>query len=453
MLKESADRDDTDNGHGQSQPMPISPRRDHSVLRKMQLAVGETAEVDRVEGFAMLLVGTEQLTPGMVAASPIPHPRRAATHLVERGVWLTDPIIRRIRDFSIQRVWIKHPLLKDLDDMVLSRIPEKRREIYDTIKEGFDQLQSRAITTADYRRYCGVISSLIAELLSKDARVGDLTERLFHEGDELASHCANVAYLAITVAMHLENHIVQERRRTPLEVVSRELTSLGVGAMLHDLGKLDSPTELRSQHETTEDRHPLYADHAQAGFRMLRHRINAVASTIALHHHQRWDGTGWPDMDELTAGRFTGGLDGRRIHIFTRIVTVANLFDSLTSLADGSHHPAVRTMHTIQGDEFTGRFDPIVLEAFLQYLPPFPTGTEVTLSNSLRAAVIGMNPDQPCRPTVRILSEWSDAQDIDLATRPDLFIKEALGQDVTRWLYELPSKRQDQRAPALQKAR
>ena len=376
---------------------------------------------------------------------PVLHPQRSATRLVQADVTLTDELIARIIQLHVPHAWVKHPLLKDLDGLILSQVPEQRRAIYDTIKAGFDQLQNRVITTNDYQRYRKVIAALITELLGRTGKAGDLAERLFNDGDELASHCSNVAYLAVTVGMQLESYVVRQRGRG-ISPETRDLTSLGVGAMLHDLGKLKSPREARVQHENSIQRHPEYARHTLDGYEILRHRINPLASTIALHHHQHWDGHGWPDMTNLTHGRHIGGLRGPKIHIFARIVAVANAFDNLCTRPDRTVLPAIFALHSLQTDRFRGQFDPTVLDAFLRYLPPFPTGAEVILSDNRVAAVTSINPDQPCRPKVRPLGDESDGADIDLLHHPDLYIRESQGHDVTRWLYELKSRSETLRA-------
>ncbi len=393
----------------------------------------------------MLLVSINRLSPGTITAAPVPHPRRPATHLVEADVKLTQGTIRRLKQLGVAHAWTKHPLVEDLDRLILSEIPERRRAIYDTLKNGFNELQDRAITTDDYRHYSSVIASLISELLGRDARAGDLAERLFQEEDELSGHCANVAYLAINVGMHLERYVARLRRRAGPST-ARDLTSLGVGAMLHDIGKLQCHRDVRKQHTLSNKKHADYSKHVIAGFEMLRHKINPVATTVALHHHQRWDGAGWPNMAELTHGRFSGGMKGQRIHVFARIVAAANTFDHLTTRPDSTKRPAVFALHTMQSEKLAPAFDPIVLDAFLRFLPPFPTGVEVVLSDDRLAAVTEINTSHPCRPKVRPLDDNTDGSEIDLSTQADLAIQESQGFDVSRWLYELPPRSEAQAA-------
>ena len=240
--------------------------------------------------------------------------------------------------------------------------------------------------------------------------------------------------------MHLEDYIIRERGSAAPHI-ARDLTSLGVGAMLHDIGKLNEDGRLRDQHQFTDDLDDDYADHVMDGYLLLRQRVNPVAAAIALHHHQRWDGAGWPDMTALTHGRHRGPFSGRRIHIFARIVAAANAFDNLTDPPDGPKRPGIYALHTLQREDIAIRFDPIVLDAMLRYLPPFPTGAQVFLSNGREAAVTAMNPNQPCRPSVRYIDNYADGTDLDLTRHPELDIVESQGLAVGKWLFHLPPRR------------
>jgi len=386
----------------------------------------------------MLLVSTDRLKPGVAVAIPVPHPQRADTCLLQANVRLSDKLIRRLQELRISSVWVKHDLLGDLAQKINRTIPERRRHIFESVARGFDQLQTRVITTADHAHYCEVISELITDLLEDSSQVGVLAERLFNDGDELSVHSASVAYLAVTVGMHLEGYILNQRGSARASGV-RELCHMGVGALLHDIGKLNAPKEVHAQHSTSPEQHELYAEHVNEGFFMLRNRVNALAGAIALHHHQRWDGAGWPDMTDLTHGRFVGGMAGSNVHIFARIVAAANVFDNLTSSPGGPIVPAIYALHKMQSAEYAGAFDPVVLNAFIRFIPAFPVGVEVILSDGRPAAVVAMNANYPCRPVVRLIGSDGAGQELDLLEHPSMHIREAQGHNVEGWLYDIPS--------------
>lgn len=159
----------------------------------------------------------------------------------------------------------------------------------------------------------------------------------------LKGHSARVALYATEIArmMRLDAETI--------EVVNR-------GAMLHDLGKLSiMDTILRKPERLTEDEFTLIKAHPVVGERILKPlRFLAREACAVRHHHERFDGTGYPD-----------GLSGENIPLAARIVTVADVFDAVTS------HRPYRTALTVEAarqEIVRGRgshFDPQVADAFL----------------------------------------------------------------------------------------
>jgi HD-GYP domain-containing protein (c-di-GMP phosphodiesterase class II) len=220
--------------------------------------------------------------------------------------------------------------------------------------------------------------------------------------------------------------------------------------MLHDFGKLEHPAAAQQHHEVFErlerPRPEGYREHPLAGYRLLRSsRTPASAAQAVLNHHQRYDGRGWPGPGTLTHQRRAAAPAGRQIHVFTRIVSVANVLDNLLRDAHGAARPPVAALYDLAGPRFHGWFDPRVVQVLLRRLPPFPLGSSVRLSDGRAAAVVVPNLQQPCRPMVRLLAESDrDAQGryptFRLADHPDLRIVEWAGVAVTQWLFTLPEK-------------
>jgi HD-GYP domain-containing protein (c-di-GMP phosphodiesterase class II) len=177
-------------------------------------------------------------------------------------------------------------------------------------------------------------------------------------------------------------------------------------------------------------------------------RMPATARQAVLNHHQRFDGSGWPDYADVTGGRRCGALAGDEIHVFSRIVAAANALDNLISDGD-QRRPTVAALKEFAGPRFDGRFDPVVRDLMLRRIPPFPIGSTVRLSDGRAAVVTSLSFDQPCRPTVRLLSDESasrtnDGQPITIALvqESDVHIAEYHGQPVSDYLYEVaPSQR------------
>jgi diguanylate cyclase (GGDEF)-like protein len=164
------------------------------------------------------------------------------------------------------------------------------------------------------------------------------------------SHSGRVSELAARIALRIGGDS---------ELV--ELTRLA--GSLHDLGKLAIPEEiLRKPGSLTESERLVLERHPQIGFRMLESLgVDPVAEWV-LHHHERWDGTGYP-----------GGLAGDQIPIGARIIFVADAFDAMTSdrvyrrrLSTGD---ALAELSRCAGTQF----DPSIVAAFAEEIGD-PTG-------------------------------------------------------------------------------
>jgi diguanylate cyclase (GGDEF)-like protein/putative nucleotidyltransferase with HDIG domain len=159
------------------------------------------------------------------------------------------------------------------------------------------------------------------------------------------SHSQRVAELAARIA-----------RRLGLPEEEVELTRLA--ASLHDLGKLAIPEEiLRKPGPLTEPERIVLERHPQIGFRMLESLgVDPVADWV-LHHHERWDGSGYPD-----------GLPGEQIPLGARIIFVADAYDAMIServyRRRVSPQEAVAELARCAGTQF----DPHVVTALAQEL-------------------------------------------------------------------------------------
>jgi len=150
------------------------------------------------------------------------------------------------------------------------------------------------------------------------------------------SHSERVAALAEKIAAQLGR---------PAEEI--ELTRLA--ASLHDLGKLAIPEEiLRKPGALTDAERLVLERHPQIGYRMLESLgVEPIAEWV-LHHHERWDGAGYPD-----------GLAGKGIPLGARIIFVADAFDAMTSnrlyRTPLTHDEAHREVERCAGSQFDSR--------------------------------------------------------------------------------------------------
>jgi diguanylate cyclase (GGDEF)-like protein len=165
------------------------------------------------------------------------------------------------------------------------------------------------------------------------------------------SHSERVSDLAARVA---------ERMGLPQEQV--ELTRLA--ASLHDLGKLAVPEEiLRKPGPLTDAERLVLERHPQIGYRMLESLgVDPVAEWV-LHHHERWDGTGYPD-----------GLHGEDIPLGARVIFVADAFDAMTNDRVYQRKLSIGAALTELEDCSGTQFDPGAVAAIVEELTPMAAG-------------------------------------------------------------------------------
>ncbi len=195
--------------------------------------------------------------------------------------------------------------------------------------------------------------------------------------------------------------------------MDERLLVLGMGLLLHDIGKLIIPTPIiQKPGPLTRAERELIEYHPQAGFDLLQSGAwSPLVKAVVLRHHERWDGSGYPD-----------GLRGKEIHPMARIAAVADVYDAVTS--ERPYAPAKAAhegMRIITAGAGT-LFDPRVADVFSRIVAPFSPGVEIRLHDGRRALVVEVAPDQPARPLVRVLDGPGAPHELALAQAPEVRI-------------------------------
>ncbi|MFG0328708.1 MAG: HD-GYP domain-containing protein [Phycisphaerales bacterium] len=398
----------------------------------------------------MLLCAIRDILPGAVTGASVMHPEAPDVELLKPGVTISEALLKRLRGLGVSQVWIEHDLTGDLESSAARQIVAARSEIYERLKADVNAMAKRTITATTLHEYRQSVMDFILNIAA-GGPYASLADHMFTSRRDLFSHGTNVAYLALMVGLELREYIVRERPRIEPEQ-ARDLTTLGLGAMWHDIGKARLEGPGAERHEIidggiedgdadAESSLAEYERHTILGYRMLRDcRAPASVTQIVLNHHQRFDGTGWPDMAAVTGRANAPPQVGQQIHILVRIVSVANVLDNLLIGADGAGRPPIMALCEFAGPNFDGWFDPIVRLTALRRIPPFPVGSAVELDDGSTAAVTAPNMAEPCRPSVRLLEESVSGvrgQVIDLAVHPERSIAKYTGVPVARFHYIL----------------
>jgi len=345
----------------------------------------------------MLRVDIKTARPGMSLALPVMNPRLPGHELLPVNFELTPAVIEKLDEMHVRTLWVDYPDLSFISKYIDPQTITLRTNIVTQIQETFETLQHTSSAKLNYESYTQTISTLVAQMISNpDAALflGDLCEQ--NCGDDLMRSGSSVTYLSLLLGLKLEGYLIRQRRHVEPER-AKDVVALGVGAMLHDIGITMLPREVVDRYrETHDESDPAWREHTALGFRAVRGRIDPSAATVVLHHHQRYDGQGY-------AGKDFPVQMGTGIHIFARIAAVADVFDRLRHPANGSGQSQIWVLAAMLGPSLKTRFDPNVLRALVEVVPPYPPGSRVTLSDGGEAIVIDFTVDDPCRPTVQRL--------------------------------------------------
>jgi HD-GYP domain-containing protein (c-di-GMP phosphodiesterase class II) len=212
--------------------------------------------------------------------------------------------------------------------------------------------------------------------------------------------------MGLLLGAHMSGYLRQQRKALP-PAVAEDTHRLGLGAMIHDIGKAELQPSLRDksildpESDSTE-----YRYHTLIGFEQVRGKLPATVTHIVLHHHQRYDGSGFPDRVDPVSNEKKPPSAGDAIHIFCRIVALLDAFDRLLwNGKDDKPRPTVYALADLLSPRFEGWFDPVVVSYLLRLVPPFMIGSVVQLTDGQHAVIVDNHAESPCRPTVRVLTD------------------------------------------------
>jgi HD-GYP domain-containing protein (c-di-GMP phosphodiesterase class II) len=248
--------------------------------------------------------------------------------------------------------------------------------------------------------------STAALLADPDSAIVLIAEKAQADGN--AAHSLSVMTLSL---------LLGKQARLPAEA----LRALGVGALLHDIGKNSISSSILRNTARNKHEEALYQTHCRAGYESALRAGHLTPPMLAaiLHHHERMDGKGYPD-----------GLSGKALHVAARIVGIADRFDTLSNPIDPrralSPAEALATMWTKE----QSAFDPVLLQLFVRAMGVYPPGSIVLLSDGRSGAVVASAcTEKPLSPQVMIYEPEiprRQAVIVDLAKEDGLKIERSL---------------------------
>jgi HD-GYP domain-containing protein (c-di-GMP phosphodiesterase class II) len=337
----------------------------------------------------------------MTLAVPVTHPEHPDQDLLKRGYSLEADVIERLRAMGVQHIYVDYPGLDDLDRHMEVNLSPARQTLYSQIKRAVRVGHNTTRPAVAYDDYYSTTRDLITTLLMQGKHPVYL-EHLSTMGDDAVSHATAVSHLALLLGIKLETYLISQRKRLPAHH-AKEVVNIGVAGMLHDLGKTKLPADLQKYNGLHLPQDPaqleLWQTHAQEGYDMVRQGIEPSAAATVLHHHQHFDGSGFPSIVAGDGRKSTPS--GERIHIFARILAAANLYDRVASPPGSrSRRANIEVLHRIR-TEYAGWCDPTVYKMLELVAPPFPPALLVKLSDGGSAIVIDVGQPNPYQPIIK----------------------------------------------------
>lgn len=298
--------------------------------------------------------------------------------LLAEGVVLTKAMLERLELCNITEIYVEDEVSEGISatDVIHEETRVEAKVLVNNIFH-----DSRVMSHFNASKIQMVVGKIIDELLENEQVVLSLSD-IKTTDDYTFSHSVNVCVLSLITGIRLG-------------IDKSMLHDLGIGSLLHDIGKIEiSDNILKKPSGLDDEETVIIRQHSEIGYELLKANggINEAAAIIALQHHERIDGSGYPV-----------GAKGEEIHIYARIVAIADVYDALTS--DRVYRKKMLPYEVVEYISNVGyyHFDQRILKCFLHHIALYPVGTGVILNTGQRGIIASVNYKVPTRPMVRVI--------------------------------------------------
>jgi HD-GYP domain-containing protein (c-di-GMP phosphodiesterase class II) len=362
-------------------------------------------------------VSIENVEPGTALAKTIW--ANDGRPLLKRGAELSAKAIATLARLGYQYIYIVDELTADIEAPDL--LTEEVRNIATTtVREAFTQVANFndpkfSRTGINFDAISDVAGNLVDQILANPDLSIQIVDLKSYD-QYTFQHCVNVAVLGVVLGKSAKLNF-------------SELKDLAIGLLLHDLGNVTIPEAiLKKPTKLTDEEFKYVYEHPRSGFELLRQaeRISAPAKIVALQHHERMNGTGYPK-----------GLKGPDIHINSQIGAIVDAYDALTSDRNFRKrylpHEAIEYLMGAGDTHFS--FE--LVKSFCAQVAPYPPGTMVKLSTGDTAVVLKVDMGMSSRPLLRMVTDpagkdYPKGEELDLQRYPTVTIAKVLDVEADR---------------------
>jgi HD-GYP domain-containing protein (c-di-GMP phosphodiesterase class II) len=319
--------------------------------------------------------------------------------LLKAGCYLNEHLIQKAIDNGISSLYIKDNYSKDVIKKIVN--PQFRQKVVKSLKDSFMDIklaaQSEEKGIEAYKSIQKVqdhvdnlrdlAEKLIEEIMRNHSTMLNLVD--IKSMDHCTyEHSVNVAVLSIVTGIDLQ-------------MSWTELNDLAVGALLHDFGKVFVDKSILNKPSSLDgSEFDMMRGHPKVGYEYLEKYVDPISENtldIVLHHHEREDGTGYPDS-----------LCGDEINNLTKIAIICDVYDALT--AERPYRKPITPNEAIEYlmGSCGSFFDITYVRQFIKRIVPYTVGSLVQLNDNRIAVVKKNNLNYPLRPVVDIIERIPD---------------------------------------------
>jgi HD-GYP domain-containing protein (c-di-GMP phosphodiesterase class II) len=345
------------------------------------------------------LIPSRKIRDGVELARDIVAGPPGTAPLLRAGVRLSARYAELLPKAGVGSVWIEDDLGAEID-VVEPLSVETRAKVHKATgaaiaAAGVALRSGSGMPSAIVESLDDVAGAMVNDLLDcPDAALA--LDDLSAFDDYTHRHSVQVTVLGLLIARRVwaTDGWTDYRGRRRLDRVEERLRKLGLGLLVHDVGKLAVPPEiLNKPGRLSGDEMAVMKTHAHLGVELLRPAdLSPIAISVVRDHHERIDGSGYPE-----------GLHGAQVQEFPRIAAVADVYDAVTServyKPAAPPHVGVRVIRDGSGTQFC----PAIVRHFSAVVMPYPLGHEVRLPDGRSAVVSAVDIEFPDTPTVRVM--------------------------------------------------
>ena len=347
-------------------------------------------------------IRVDQAEIGMVVATDIYN--MYGQLIIAKGTILSERTITRLRYYNINGLQV-----------YVQANQEQPKE---------DSYIENLCSSPDFKKFKRTYSDTVSQVESSFNEVLQgaefNTDKLIAETNRIINECRNGAHILemlhgirnyddITFVHSLNVALICNIFAGWLKLSEEDAKALTLAGLLHDIGKLLVPKEIITKADKlTSDEYKIIQKHAIKGYQLLKDQpIDRRIKNAALMHHERCDGSGYPNK-----------FEAEQIDDFAKIVAIADVYDAMTS--NRRYRSAICPFDVVESFEHEGllKYDPRYLMIFMERIVESYLHNKVRLNDGREGEVVMINKMALSRPVLRIGNGF-----VDLSKEPNLVIE------------------------------